>query len=91
MTMQEVEIIEVPEGHGLMSTMRADAGDVRHMWDKNNADEVEAARVLFDKLTGGGGHIAYRAVGKRGSQGEVIRAFDPEAERIILVKQLGGG
>jgi hypothetical protein len=86
----QVEEIEVPEGHGLISTLDK-SGDVRHMWDRNNADEVEAARNLFNDLTGDGGHIAYKAVGKKGRQGEVIRTFDPGAERIILVKQLVGG
>lgn len=89
MTAAAVEDIEVPEGHGLISTLDR-SGDVRHMWDKDNEDEVESARKLFDDLTGKG-HIAYRAVGKRGSQGEVIREFDPDAERIIMVKQLVGG
>lgn len=90
MTAVAVEEIEVPEGHGLMSTLDK-SGDVRHMWDRNNEDEVDAARALFDRLTGDGGHIAYRAVGKKGTQGEVIREFDPAAERIILVRQLVGG
>jgi hypothetical protein len=88
MTAQLEEAV-VPEGHGLMSTLDR-SGDTRHMWDRNNPDEVAAARSLFEELTGAG-HIAYRAVGKRGTQGEVIRKFDPDAERIILVRQLVGG
>ena len=90
MTQTAVEDIAVPEGHGLMCTLDT-SGDVRHMWDSGNEDEVEAARALFNRLTKDGGHIAYKAVGKRGAQGEVIREFDPAAERIILVKQLVGG
>lgn len=85
----QVEDIEVPEGKGLISSLDR-SGDVRHMWDKNNEDEVEAAEALFDRLRESG-HIAYRAVGKKGEKGEVIREFDPEAERIIMVKQLVGG
>ena len=94
MTVNVAEI-EVPEGHGLMSTM-GQSGDVRQMWDKNNPDEVEAARAAFDSLVkpksqGGKGYLAFKAVGKDGSKGEQIKKFDPDAERIILAPQLVGG
>jgi hypothetical protein len=90
-----VEEIQVPEGHGLMSTLDA-SGDVRHMWSKDNPDEVSAAKALFDSLVkprskGGKGHLAYKAEGKDGHKGEQLREFDPEAERIILVPQMVGG
>lgn len=65
-------------------------GDTRVMWDKGNADEVTAARRTFDDLKKKG-YLAYRAVGKKGDRGEVIREFDPAAERIIMTKQLVGG
>jgi hypothetical protein len=81
--------IEVPEGHGLMSTLGR-SGDVRAMWDRKNKDEVAAARRQFEDLTGRG-YMAYRAEGKKGERGEQIREFDPKAERIILVKPLAGG
>lgn len=82
--------IDVPPGHGLMSTLDADAGDHRIMWDHGNADEVSAARRTFDDLTGKG-YLAYKAEGKAGDRGEVIRKFDPKAERIIFVRQNEGG
>lgn len=81
--------IVVPAGHGLMHTLDRD-GDQRVMWDKGNTDEVDAARRTFRDLTRKG-YLAYRAEGKRGSQGEQIREFDPDAERIILVKPNEGG
>jgi hypothetical protein len=65
-------------------------GDQRVMWDKNNVDEVDAARAMFDRLTGKG-YMAYKAEGKKGTQGEQIRTFDANAERIILVKAHAGG
>ena len=65
-------------------------GDQKVMWDASNDDEVEAARDTFVKLTGKG-YMAYRAQGKKGEQGEQIRSFDPDAERIILVKPHQGG
>ena len=82
--------IEVPPGHGLMSALDRDAGDQRVMWDRENEDEVEAARRMFRDLTRKG-YLAYKATGKRGEQGEQIRDFDPDAERIILVKPNQGG
>lgn len=60
------------------------------MWDKDNEDEVEAARATFDSLTRKG-YLAYKAEGRKGERGEQIRRFDPEAERIILVKANQGG
>lgn len=81
--------VEVPAGHGIMHELDK-TGDTRVMWDRGNPDEVAAARSQFESLTKKG-FIAYRAEGKEGTQGEVIREFDPEAERIILVKQLVGG
>jgi len=81
--------ITVPEGHGLMHELDK-TGDTRVMWDRGNSDEVAAARRQFADLTKKG-FIAYRAEGKDGNRGEVIREFDPDAERIILVKQLVGG
>jgi len=81
--------IDVPPGHGILHTMDRD-GDQRVMWDRGNADEVAAARRTFRDLTGKG-YLAYKAVGKKGEQGEQIRQFDPDAERIILAKPLQGG
>lgn len=89
MTAAAVEDIQVPEGHGLMSTL-GKTGDVRHTWDKNSEDEAAAARTLFEDLTGKG-YLAYKAKGRRGTQGELIREFDPAAERIILVRPPVGG
>lgn len=74
---------------GVMSTLDHD-GDQRVMWDRTQPDEVAAARRTFDDLRKKG-YAAYRAEGKRGDRGEVIREFDPDAERIILTKPLQGG
>jgi hypothetical protein len=65
-------------------------GDQRVMWDSSSTDEVDAARETFKRLTKAG-YMAYRAEGKKGEQGEQIRSFDPDAERIILVKPHQGG
>jgi hypothetical protein len=81
--------IEVPAGKGLLCTLDR-SGDQRVMWDRRNEDEVASARRTFDDLRKKG-YLAYRAEGKRGEQGEQIREFDPDAERIILVKPSVGG
>jgi hypothetical protein len=84
-----VSEITVPAGHGLMHELDK-TGDTRVMWDRGNEDEVAAARAQFNALRKKG-FTAYRAEGKDGTRGEVIREFDADAERIILVKQLVGG
>ena len=65
-------------------------GDQKVMWDSSVPDEVDAARATFDSLKKKG-YLAYRAEGKKGEKGEQIRTFDPDAERIILVKPHQGG
>lgn len=65
-------------------------GDTKLMWDRNNEDEVDAARKMFDDLKRKQ-YIAYKAEGKEGKKGEVINRFDPEAERIILAPRMVGG
>jgi hypothetical protein len=64
-------------------------GDTKVIWDRNNADEVAAARRQFEELTGRG--FAAFSVKKNGEQDRRIREFDPEAEKVILVPQMAGG
>jgi hypothetical protein len=80
---------DAPAHTGVLHTLDS-SGDTRIMWDKGNPDEVASARRTFDELLKKG-YAAFRAVGKHGDQGEQIRRFDPEAERIILVRALQGG
>lgn len=65
-------------------------GDTRVMWDSRNKAEREAAKEQFEKLTSQG-YLAYQAEGKKGTQGEQIKKFDPKAERIIFVRPTQGG
>lgn len=90
-----MDTVEAPHHTGTMHTLDR-TGDVRFMWDPNNADEVAAARTTYDEMTrprskGGKGYLAYRAEGKEGHQGTKLTAFDPAAERIILVHPPQGG
>lgn len=90
MTTTPVEEIEVPPGHGIMHKATREDGDVRKMWDRRNSDEVADARRTFDDLTSKG-YSAFIAEGKAGDKGKRLRSFDPDAERIILVKPNQGG
>lgn len=64
-------------------------GDTKHMWDRNNADEVEAAKMMFETFKKKG--YAIFAVKKDGEKGEQVREFDAAAEKYIFVPQMRGG
>jgi len=73
---------------GAMAVMDQ-TGDTKSIWDAGNPDEVEAARDQFNKLKRKG-YVAYR-VGEDGKATEVMREFDPRAEKVILRPQAAGG
>jgi hypothetical protein len=75
---------------GEMSVMDREKGDLKVIWDKDNRDEVAAAKAQFEDLTKKG-FVAYEVKGKEGRKGNQIRQFDPSAERIILAPALRGG
>lgn len=64
-------------------------GDTKIMWDSAQDAEVDAARATFDKLKKAG-YLAY-SVNKKGDKDEVIKKFDPDAEKIIMTPPLVGG
>lgn len=64
-------------------------GDTKIIWDSRNEDETKAARDTFDDLRRKG-YIGY-SVRKNGDKKKVIREFDPEAEKLILVPAMRGG
>lgn len=66
-----------------------ESGDSRIQWDRNDPQQVAAARARFDELRAQR-YLAYK-VNADGGQGEVITQFDPDAERIILHRQMVGG
>jgi hypothetical protein len=65
-------------------------GDTKIVWSADNPDEVAIAKTAFDAARKKG-MLAYKAEGRKGERGSQIREFDPDAERIILVKPLQGG
>ena len=81
---------EVPAGSHAMAIMGMD-GDTKHMWDKDNEAEVEAARALFNSLVQEKKYLAFK-VEEDGEKGEgPIREFDPNEERYIFSPPLQGG
>jgi hypothetical protein len=88
MTFQDVIDIEVEPGRGVMARLD-ETGDTKVTWSRDNTAEIAIARAAFDSAKGQG-MAAYRTRSD-GSKGEVIGAFDPTAERIILAPALRGG
>lgn len=73
---------------GLMAEL-SERGDTKIRWDRDNPDEVAAARATFDRLTAERKFLAFSV--SKGKPGERVRTFDPNAERILLVPQTVGG
>jgi hypothetical protein len=85
------EIEEVlAAGYGIIHTLHQDHGDIRKIWDPDDEDDAADARRSFRDLKAKG-YAIYRAEGKKGDRGEVMRDFDPRAGRLIAVKQNRGG
>lgn len=64
-------------------------GDTRVEWDPDNPEEVTWARQTFDAAKRKR-YLAYR-LDANGRQGELLREFDPSAERIVMSPQTTGG
>jgi len=66
-------------------------GDTKIIWDPDKPDEVAAAKAAFDagkkkKM------LSYSVDPDSGARtGEVIREFDPQAGKIIMIPQTRGG
>ena len=62
-------------------------GDDTYAWDTEVEIEVEtAAQIFSEKLLGG-----YHAFTVTEEKRELIRTFDPEAERIVMFPAIAGG
>jgi hypothetical protein len=64
-------------------------GDLKISWSKENEEEVETAKKIFDEKIKAG-WSAFKDRG-RGTEGEKINIFDRSAERIVLVPRIAGG
>lgn len=85
----EAHTDDVPEGMHVMVTLDQ-TGDTKIFWDPKVPAEVENARQTFALLVSEKGMAAY-AVKKNGDQGEVVRRFDPTAEKLIFAPRMVGG
>ena len=81
--------IELGPNQSCMAVMN-ETGDKKTIWDRTNSVEVAAARAEFDHFKKAG-YMAYSVTGKDGSRGQVMGAFNPEAERIIFAPPMRGG
>lgn len=74
---------------GEMSILNKE-GDTKVIWDPDNEDECEAAESQFDDLMDRG-FTAFE-VGKAGKKtSKVVKKFDPELGKLIMVPKLKGG
>jgi hypothetical protein len=64
-------------------------GDARLTWDTDNQNEVDAAEEMFDRLVRQ--HYVAFHVNENGKEGSVMKRFDPEAGKIIMVPPMSGG
>lgn len=85
--MSEQMVLE--SGQSVIEVMD-EGGDTKLIWSRHNRDEVEAARDLYNRMKKKG-YYGYSVVGERGDKGEVLRDFDPNAERIIMAPPHIGG
>ena len=79
---------DVPSGRHVLAILDK-SGDTRIEWDPNNEDEVANAQRTFQEMKKRG-FVAY-AVRRRDQRGEVVREFDPSAEKLILAMPHVGG
>ena len=84
------EMVPPSGGTGELLIPRWDEGHAKHEWDKSKPHEVESARKVFADYKAKG-YAAYRIDPKSGDKGDVIKEFDPAAERIILTPPFAGG
>ena len=78
-----------PGTDGLLEVMGPE-GDLKSVWDPDNADETEAAKAQFDSLRAKG-YLAFKVEGADGTKGEQITEWNPKAGRIILSPPMAGG
>ena len=75
---------------GEMAILDKEHGDLKLIWDPENAEEVTAARKMFDDMRKKG-HMAWD-VGEKGRKGDnEIKQFNPSLEKIIITPPVKKG
>jgi hypothetical protein len=88
--MQTESVDLTPGKTGQLLIPKWDEGHAKQEWDKNSPSEVEAARRVFAELKAKG-YAAYRVDPKTGDKGEVVKEFDSNLGRIIMLPAFAGG
>jgi glucan phosphoethanolaminetransferase (alkaline phosphatase superfamily) len=65
------------------------SGDTEYWWDVDNEDEIDIARTVFKKFKKKN-YLAYK-IKSNGNKGELIKTFDENAGKIILMPPVVGG
>ena len=65
-------------------------GDTKVIWDPKNDDECEAAEEQFDSLMEKG-FTAFEVGAKGKKTKRVVKEFDPDLGKLIMVPALQGG
>jgi hypothetical protein len=89
--MIEAETVAIPPTFtGVLIVPSWDEGHAEFAWDKKNEIDTAAARKHFVELKAKG-YMCYRVDPKSGDKGEVVKEFDPTAEKLIMVPPIIGG
>ncbi len=75
---------------GVLIVPTWDEGHAEFAWDVKNEIDVAAARKHFVELKAKG-YLCYRVDPKSGDKGEVVKEFDPKAEKLIMIPPMAGG
>lgn len=78
---RHVEFEEIPEDLGAFAVLGQD-GDTKHIWNPKKADEVEAAKTLFDTLLKKG-YLAFKLT-RLGTKGKPVPDFGEAKGRLVF-------
>lgn len=82
---------DVPEGHHAFAVLDQ-TGDTKTMWDPTSEDEIENARLQFERLVSTKRYSAFCVDAKDpNKKGKRMTEFDPDAGRVIFVPPMQGG
>lgn len=85
---QDIFTMDAMEGKGILAILDA-TGDTKIIWDRDNDDEISAAKRTFNDLIKKG--FAAFSVKKNGDQNKKVTEFDPDEEKLILIPPMAGG
>lgn len=87
--MKDIFNCKVPRGKGVIGVLNS-SGDTKLFWNKKNAEEVENARQMFDKLVKGKKFAAFE-ISQMGKKSKKVTEFNPNLQKLILIPPMAGG